>query len=85
MRNMMMAGAALLVVGAIALVALLVSIPEVEQTATAGGQVDGRQGPPVGWSILIGLTLAAGGALFGIGMNRWRQGSPRTIQRPPTH
>lgn len=75
MRGIMMAGIALLVAGAIGLASLFAS-----GGMTAPGSADA---PSALWSIVVGLALAAGGALFGIGMNSWRQGSPRTIQRPP--
>lgn len=84
MRALVAIGVVLIVAGAIGLFSLLFAIPTPELAGTPDQVVARAQaGPSVGWSVLAGLTLALGGACLGIGMNAWKQGSPRTIQRPP--
>src|SRR5690606_15787820 len=81
-RGLIAAGSALVIIGAGTLFWLLVAIPRPDLAATAGAG-SGQGVPSLGWSLLAGLALAAGVACLGIGVNRWYQYRPRTIQRPP--
>jgi hypothetical protein len=85
MRTLMVIGTLLLVIGAVVLFRVFVVTPGPELAATLGEDMARSEGAEFAhvWAVLAGLTLAAGGACVGIGMNHWRQGRARTIQPPP--
>ena len=82
MRGLVAVGFVLIVAGAATLLWLLFAIPRPD-LATTSAEASGTGMPSLAWSMLAGLTIAAGAACVGIGMNRWYQYRPRTIQRPP--
>ncbi len=73
-RNLVFSGAALVGLGAVLLIMLFVSgstadAPGVPPADSSFFSVD----PPSRlWAILIGLTMAVGAGMIGIGMNRWK-------------
>ena len=74
-RILVIAGALMMIVGAVVLASVLLGTPA--PTAPTSGSVvveqQQRQEPPSrAWSIVAGGALALGAALVGIGMNRWR-------------
>ena len=72
-RAMVLAGAALVVAGAVML-AMLLSHAATPVSPIAAPDLSLQSAAPSRlWPILIGLTLAGGAGLIGIGMNRWRQ------------
>lgn len=81
MRGLITVGLVLIVAGAGTLFWLFSAIPRPDLAATVE-EASGTGMPSLAWSLLAGLTLAAGMACVGIGMNRWYQYRPRTIQRP---
>jgi hypothetical protein len=74
-RAMVLAGAALVVAGAVMLAMLLshATTPVSPVAAPVPDLSSQSDAPSRLWPVLIGLTLAAGAGLIGIGMNRWRQ------------
>jgi hypothetical protein len=73
-RSLIITGAVLVVGGVIMLVLLLVSgtTPAAPYGAPIPVPAVDPDPPSRVWSIVVGLTLAAGAGLIGIGMNRWR-------------
>lgn len=73
-RNLIVGGAALVGIGAILLIMLFASgsTPDVPGAATAGASFFSIDPPSRLWAILIGLTMAVGAGMIGIGMNRWK-------------
>lgn len=74
-RRLIGVGAVLLVAGALLLSYLLISGPGAgppSERVPLIGETRGRIDPPTRvWSIVAGLSMAAGAACIGIGMNRW--------------
>lgn len=81
-RGLIVVGTALVVAGASVLWWLLFAIPSPEFAGTPGQVMTAAADPPSRlWPLVAGLALAAGAACIGVGMNRWYQYRPRTIQR----
>jgi hypothetical protein len=75
-RPLVLGGAALVIIGAVMLVLLFTQGTTPVAPAT-GPVVDPSlqtTNPPSRlWAIVIGLVVAAGAGMIGIGMNRWRR------------
>jgi hypothetical protein len=84
----LIAGVAMLVLGAILMIAMVfaplaarddnpaLSTTTTESLATAATDNE----PSRMWAVAGGLSLALGAGLIGIGLNSWRAGRPRTTQ-----
>jgi hypothetical protein len=75
-RGMVLAGAALVTVGAVLLILLwtqgspaeLAGVPPATDSSFFAPDPTSRI-----WAVVIGLTIAVGAGLIGIGMNRWKR------------
>jgi hypothetical protein len=73
-RPLILLGAALILIGALVLGMTAFSRAGGSENRVPGiGEDQGRAGAPgEAWIFVSGLTLAAGAACVGVGMNRWR-------------
>jgi hypothetical protein len=73
-RPLVLTGAIIVVAGVIMLAMLLgqATIPVAPVTGPPPDTAVQADAPSRLWSVVIGLTLALGAGLIGLGMNRWR-------------
>jgi hypothetical protein len=79
-RPLVLTGAIIVLVGVVMLVMMLghATIPVAPVTGPPPDPGVTANPPSRLWSVLIGLTLAVGAGMIGVGMNRWRS-HPRDV------
>jgi hypothetical protein len=79
-RPLVITGGTLIVVGIVLFFVVMGATPADDFTpGTAQLDPSAADDPSRGWAIVAGLVFAAGLAMVGIGMNRWRQRRARQV------